>query len=109
AQILLSLGSLAIHCWVTLYYKVKSCAITFFGIFLCLVRQSKRRGHIHQKNCDHCQRDDELGEHGANVPEETSPPRAASVNHAFARDDFTDARANRRTNEQADQAEEQSD
>ena len=42
-------------------------------------------------------------------PEQTSPPGAASVNHAFAGDDFTDDRANHRTNEQADQAEEQSD
>ena len=39
-----------------------------------------------QKNDNHRQRDDELGEHGANVPEQTSPPSAASVNHAFACD-----------------------
>src|SRR4029077_3052683 len=70
---------------------------------------SKRRGNRDQKNDNHCQRDEELGEHGANVPEQTSPPSAASVNHALARNDFTDDRANHRTNEQADQAEEQSD
>jgi len=83
----------------------------FFQIFLGAdnQRQSKRRGDIHQKNCDHCQRDDQLGKHRANVPEQTSPPCAASVNHVLARDDFTDDRANHRTNEQADQAEEQSD
>src|SRR4029077_14290844 len=34
AQILLGLGSLVIHCWFTLYYKVKTCAITFFRLFL---------------------------------------------------------------------------
>jgi len=39
-------------------------------------------------------------------PSKLPPPRAASVNHALARDDFTDDRANHRTNEQADQAEE---
>jgi hypothetical protein len=70
---------------------------------------SKRRRNAHQKNDNHCQRDDELGQHGANVPEQTSPPGPASVNHAFTRDDFTGDRANHRTNEQADQTEEQSD
>ena len=48
-----------------------------------------------------------LAEHGADVPEQTSPTRTASVDHAFARDDFTDDRANHRTNEQANQAEKQ--
>src|SRR5262249_2964254 len=70
---------------------------------------SKRRRHVDEKNCNHCQSDDELGKHGANVTQQTSPPGAASVNHTFARDDFTDNRANYWTNEQADQAEEQSD
>src|SRR5947207_6054281 len=94
----------------TLYYKAKSCAIIFSDSFCAdNHRQSKRRGHIHQENDNHCQRDDKLGEHGANVPEQTSPPSTASVNHAFASDDFPDDRANHRTNEQADKAEEQSD
>src|SRR5215831_6399705 len=61
---------------------------------------SKWRGHIYQKNRNHCQRDDELGKHGANVPEQTSPPRPAGINHSFARDDFADDRTDHRTNEQ---------
>ena len=37
------------------------------------------------------------------------PHPARPANHSFARDDFTDDRADHRTNEQANQAKEQSD
>src|SRR5438105_14381009 len=71
--------------------------------------KSKRRRDVHQKDRDHRQRDDQLGQHAADVSEQASPPRATGINHLFASDELTRERAYNRAHKQTENAEEQSD
>src|SRR6266576_189914 len=45
--------------------------------------QVKWRRNRDEKNDNHCHRDDELGEHSANVPKQTPPTRAAGIDHSL--------------------------
>src|SRR5437660_5897039 len=69
--------------------------------------KSKRRRDVHQKDRDHRQRDDQLGQHAADVSEQASPPRATGINHSFASDEFTCDGTDHRANKQADHSEEE--
>src|SRR5207244_7754458 len=53
------------------------------------------------------QRDDQLGQHAADVSEQASPPRATGINHSFASDEFTCDGTDHRANKQADHSEEE--
>src|SRR6266536_1518614 len=76
---------------------------------IILSKNSKWRRHGHKENRDHHQRDHQFADHSTEISQQTPPACPAGVDHSFAGNEFSQDRANHRSNKQADDSEKDAD
>src|SRR5439155_17176512 len=78
-------------------------------ILSILSMNSERRWDRHKENRNHRERDEQFANHSAEISQQTPPACPAGVDHSFPSNEFSEGRADHRSNKQANDSEKDTD